>query len=57
MSNYYCDSNSCPFYHESYCTWMDSTIELMKIRNYKCKMKHGIVASINEICNDLIVYK
>lgn len=40
MSNvtYYCDGNVCYFYHEGWCAYWDSTVELMHIRKKKCPM-------------------
>lgn len=35
---YYCDGNVCHFYHEGWCSYWDTTTELMKIRNKKCSM-------------------
>ena len=36
--NYYCNVNICPFDHDGWCAYWDSTIELMNRRKKSCPM-------------------
>lgn len=49
MIKYYCDHNSCPFFHEGWCAYWDSTIELMQHRGVKCLMDDTMCYAINKM--------
>jgi len=46
---YLCDIGNCHFYHEGWCSYWDSTTQLMKIRNKECKMNLGKYYAIDKI--------
>ena len=49
MMEYYCDHNSCIFFHEGWCAYWDSTIELMQHRGVKCLMDESMNYAINKM--------
>ena len=55
MMEYYCDHNSCIFFHEGWCAYWDSTIELMQHRGVKCLMDDTMCYAINKMMDAIHV--
>jgi len=47
--NYWCDFSYCHFFHQGWCAYHDSTIDLMRCRNTNCKMDVIIHNKIDEM--------
>ena len=55
MKEYYCDKTDCHFYHGGWCSYWDSTTELMKICGIGCKMNDEMYKKIDDIMENVIV--
>lgn len=49
MLEYYCDNNRCFFKLYGWCTYWDSTIQLMKIRGVECSFDASTYRQIDGI--------
>jgi len=47
--DYYCDHNVCPFIHDGWCSYWDSSTELMKNRGTKCSFDNSTYDRIDEV--------
>ena len=54
MTEYYCDKSSCLFLHDGWCSYWDSSTQLMKIRGVKCRFDNGVYIKITEIMEYVI---
>ena len=53
MIKYYCDHNSCIFFHEGWCAYWDCSIELIQHRGVKCLMDESMNYAINTMMEDI----
>jgi len=54
MITYYCDDHVCYFLHHTWCSYWDSSIDLMKRRNKTCLMDDKLFEKLDKLLDGMI---